>query len=89
MIHCVKPVGDKRGSRLEANPVFLAIPSPLQGQLLQWGVTDVDNTNYVLGEEAIWLLMLILPYLNEFLLKLRAMFFGDPSTTMKTDMAAP
>ncbi|KAL5547489.1 hypothetical protein UlMin_002720 [Ulmus minor] len=48
------------------------------------GVIEVDNTNYVVGEgEAIWLLKLILPYLNEFLLKLKALFSGDPSTTMK------
>ncbi|RDX85246.1 Reticulon-like protein B21, partial [Mucuna pruriens] len=47
------------------------------------GVIDVD-TNYVLGEEeAIWVLKLILPYLNEFLSKLRAMFSGDPGTTIK------
>lgn len=48
------------------------------------GVIDVDDTNYVLGEEeAIWVLRLILPYLNEFLSKLRAMFSGDPGTTIK------
>ncbi|KAF7806522.1 reticulon-like protein B21 [Senna tora] len=48
------------------------------------GVVDLDGTNYVLGEEeAIWALKLILPYLNEFLLKLRAFFSGDPGTTMK------
>lgn len=38
----------------------------------------------VLGEEdAIWLLRLVLPYLNEFLLKIKALFSGDPATTMK------
>ncbi|XP_038700950.1 reticulon-like protein B21 isoform X1 [Tripterygium wilfordii] len=48
------------------------------------GVIDIDDTNYVLGEEeAIWLLKLILPYINEFLLKLKALFSGDPATTMK------
>ncbi|KAK7388359.1 hypothetical protein VNO78_23175 [Psophocarpus tetragonolobus] len=48
------------------------------------GVTDVEDTKYVLGEEeAIWVLKLILPYLNEFLSKLRGMFSGDPGTTMK------
>ncbi|XP_057969778.1 reticulon-like protein B21 [Malania oleifera] len=39
---------------------------------------------YVLGEEeAIWLLKLVLPYINEFLLKIRSLFSGDPATTMK------
>ncbi|KAJ4952843.1 hypothetical protein NE237_029675 [Protea cynaroides] len=50
------------------------------------GATGVDNSNknYIVGEEeAIWLLRLILPYLNEFLLKLRSLFSGDPATTMK------
>ena len=48
------------------------------------GVIDVEDTNYVLREEeAIWVLRLILPYLNEFLSKLRAMFSGDPGTTIK------
>lgn len=45
---------------------------------------DVDDTNYVLGEEeATWVLRMILPYLNELLSKLRALFSGDPGTTMK------
>ncbi|KAM7265164.1 hypothetical protein ACFE04_002847 [Oxalis oulophora] len=45
---------------------------------------DDDDRNYVLGEgEAIWLLKLVLPYLNEALLKLKALFSGDPATTMK------
>ncbi|MED6131777.1 hypothetical protein PIB30_013028 [Stylosanthes scabra] len=63
--------------------VYLAVIF-LYRSLICRGVIDVDNTNYVLGEEeAIWLLKLILPYLNECLLKLRAMFSGDPGTTMK------
>ncbi|KAF6162714.1 hypothetical protein GIB67_022373 [Kingdonia uniflora] len=46
--------------------------------------TEDSNEAYMVGkEEAIWLLELILPYLNEFLLKLRALFSGDPVTTMK------
>ena len=45
---------------------------------------DINDSNYVLGEEeAIWLLKLVLPYVNELLLKLKALFSGDPSTTMK------
>ncbi|XAR66768.1 hypothetical protein NMG60_11013099 [Bertholletia excelsa] len=50
------------------------------------GVIDVDDTSqcYVVGEEeAVWLLKMVLPFLNEFLLKLRALFSGDPATTMK------
>ncbi|XP_030954848.1 reticulon-like protein B21 [Quercus lobata] len=48
------------------------------------GAMDINDSNYVLGEEeAMWLLRLVLPYVNELLLKLRALFSGDPSTTMK------
>ncbi|XVF48427.1 hypothetical protein PTKIN_Ptkin03bG0189200 [Pterospermum kingtungense] len=48
------------------------------------GVVDIDESSCVVGEgEAVWLLKLVLPYLNEFLLKLRALFSGDPATTMK------
>ncbi|KDP38668.1 hypothetical protein JCGZ_04021 [Jatropha curcas] len=56
----------------------------LYRSLICRGVIDIDDTRYVLGEEeAIWLLKLVLPYLNECLLKIRALFSGDPSTTMK------
>ncbi|CAA0806500.1 Reticulon-like protein B21 [Striga hermonthica] len=45
---------------------------------------DSENQDLVVGEEdAMWIVKLILPYLNEFLLKLRALFSGDPATTMK------
>ncbi|XP_057514656.1 reticulon-like protein B21 [Actinidia eriantha] len=50
------------------------------------GVIDVDYTSqdYVVGEEeAVWLLKMVLPCLNEFLVKLKALFSGDPATTMK------
>ncbi|XP_048133547.1 death domain-associated protein 6 isoform X2 [Rhodamnia argentea] len=48
------------------------------------GYVETDGSSCVLGEaEAIWLLKLVLPYLNEFLLKLKALFSGDPGTTMK------
>lgn len=48
------------------------------------GAIDMENVRHVVGEEeAIWVLKLVLPYLNEFLLKLRALFCGDPATTMK------
>ncbi|XP_052876235.1 reticulon-like protein B21 [Gossypium arboreum] len=59
----------------------------LAAEIKPFSFTDqssADVSNYVVGEEeAIWLLKLVLPYLNEFLLKLRALFSGDPSTTMK------
>jgi hypothetical protein len=39
---------------------------------------------YLVGEEeAIWLLRLVLPYVNEVLQNLRSLFSGEPSTTMK------
>lgn len=39
---------------------------------------------YLVGEEeAIWLLRLVLPYINEVLLNLRCLFSGEPATTMK------
>ncbi|GMQ04463.1 hypothetical protein CsSME_00049870 [Camellia sinensis var. sinensis] len=50
------------------------------------GVIGGDDTNqdYIVGEEeAVWLVKMILPYLNEFLLKFRTLFCGDPATTMK------
>ncbi|KAF8407251.1 hypothetical protein HHK36_006378 [Tetracentron sinense] len=50
------------------------------------GSIELDDSShiYMVGEEeAIWFLKLFLPYLNEFLLKLRGLFSGDPSTTMK------
>ncbi|KAL9151145.1 hypothetical protein ABFS82_11G034400 [Erythranthe guttata] len=47
-------------------------------------MNNAKNKDFVVGEEeAIWAVKLFLPYLNEFLLKLRALFSGDPSTTMK------
>ncbi|XP_073044172.1 uncharacterized protein [Primulina eburnea] len=49
--------------------------------------SSIDNNpieDYVIREEeAIWAVKLLLPCVNEFLLKLRALFSGDPVTTMK------
>ena len=40
--------------------------------------------HHLVGEEdAIWLLRLVLPYVNEVLLTLRSLFSGEPATTMK------
>ncbi|KAK9101815.1 hypothetical protein Sjap_019069 [Stephania japonica] len=51
------------------------------------GVVDLHESNdqafFIGEEEAIWVLHIVLPYLNEFLLKLRRLFSGDPATTMK------
>ncbi|KAK4760670.1 hypothetical protein SAY87_005563 [Trapa incisa] len=48
------------------------------------GYAYIQHTGAVLREdEAIRLLKLVLPYLNEFLLKIRTLFSGDPATTMK------
>ncbi|KAM0913991.1 hypothetical protein ACQ4PT_011807 [Festuca glaucescens] len=40
--------------------------------------------HHLVGEDdAIWLLRLVLPYVNEVLLNLRSLFSGEPATTMK------
>ncbi|KAJ1256173.1 hypothetical protein BS78_K073400 [Paspalum vaginatum] len=47
---------------------------------------EVNNRErcYLVGEEeAIWILRLVLPYINEVLLNLRSLFSGEPATTMK------
>ncbi|KAI4335560.1 hypothetical protein L6164_014196 [Bauhinia variegata] len=63
--------------------VYLAVIF-LYRSLICRGFIDVDDKSYVIGEEeAIWVLKLILPYLNESLAKLRALFSGDPGTTIK------
>uniref|UniRef100_A0A453EIV7 Reticulon domain-containing protein n=1 Tax=Aegilops tauschii subsp. strangulata TaxID=200361 RepID=A0A453EIV7_AEGTS len=42
------------------------------------------RSHYLVGEEdAVWLLRLVLPYVNEVLLNLRSLFSGEPATTMK------
>ncbi|KAK4431855.1 Reticulon-like protein B21 [Sesamum alatum] len=54
--------------------------------LISRGAMEIDggNQEYVVGEEeAMWVVKLLVPYVNEFLLKLRALFSGDPATTMK------
>lgn len=43
-----------------------------------------ERSHYLVGEEdAVWLLRLVLPYVNEVLLNLRSLFSGEPATTMK------
>ncbi|EHA8586797.1 reticulon-like protein B21 [Cocos nucifera] len=55
--------------------------------ILRRGTTieyDEMDERYMVGEEeAIWLLRLFLPYVNELLLKLKALFSGDPAATLK------
>lgn len=68
-----------------AGLIYLAVTF-LFRSLVHREVIDEDETGqeYVFGvEEAMWLLKMFLPYINEFLLKLRALFSGDPATTMK------
>ncbi|KAL9314409.1 hypothetical protein ACSQ67_019861 [Phaseolus vulgaris] len=63
--------------------VYLAVIF-LYRSLIFRGFIEVEESNYVVGEEdAIWMLKLILPYLNEFLSKLKGLFSGDPGTTIK------
>ncbi|XP_019417910.1 PREDICTED: reticulon-like protein B21 isoform X3 [Lupinus angustifolius] len=63
--------------------IYLAVIF-LYRSLVCRGVIDVEDTKYVLGEEeAIWVLKLVLPYLNELLSKFKALFSGDPGTTIK------
>lgn len=66
--------------------VYLALIF-LVKSILRRGVTieyDEGDERCMVGEEeAVWLLRLLLPYVNELLLKLRVLFSGDPETTMK------
>ncbi|KAF6171297.1 hypothetical protein GIB67_036965 [Kingdonia uniflora] len=60
--------------------------------ILRRGALDLDDSNklqqqHLLGEEeAICLLKLVLPYLNDLHLKLKSLFSGDPTTTLKTSV---
>ncbi|KAK9149803.1 hypothetical protein Scep_008560 [Stephania cephalantha] len=66
---------------------FVLLSSSFTKDLNIRGRVDVEELNdqtFLIGEEeAIWVLHLVLPYLNEFLLKLKRLFSGDPATTMK------
>ncbi|XP_029118337.1 uncharacterized protein [Elaeis guineensis] len=69
--------------------VYLALIF-LVKSILRRGATieyDEKDERYMVGEEeAIWLLRLLLPYINELMLKLRALFSGEPATTMKCSL---
>ncbi|KAK8913727.1 Reticulon-like protein B21 [Platanthera zijinensis] len=47
------------------------------------GMNDRDENHLIGEEDAIGFLRRILPYINELLLRTRALFSGDPETTMK------
>ncbi|PIN03324.1 hypothetical protein CDL12_24155 [Handroanthus impetiginosus] len=64
--------------------VYLAANFLFRSLISRGSMERGNDQDYVVGEEeAIWIVKLILPYINEFLLKLRALFSGDPATTMK------
>ncbi|XP_031122890.1 reticulon-like protein B21 [Ipomoea triloba] len=64
--------------------LYLAVIFLFRSLIHRGGSAVGERSEYVVGEEeAIWVLRLILPSINEFLLKIRALFSGDPATTMK------
>nr|GMD28946.1 reticulon-like protein B21 isoform X2 [Ipomoea batatas] len=64
--------------------LYLAVIFLFRSLIHRGGRGVGERSEYVVGEEeAIWVLRLILPSINEFLLKIRALFSGDPATTMK------
>ncbi|KAJ8485488.1 hypothetical protein OPV22_017973 [Ensete ventricosum] len=63
--------------------IYLALIFIYKSILHRGESVEYDESNMVGEEEAIWLLRLLLPYVNELLLKIRALFCGDPATTMK------
>ncbi|WOL18329.1 reticulon-like protein B21 isoform X1 [Canna indica] len=61
--------------------VFLCKSILRRGEVID---CDERDESYMVGEEeAIWLLKMLLPYVNELLAKLRSLFSGDPATTLK------
>nr|GMD24323.1 reticulon-like protein B21 [Ipomoea batatas] len=64
--------------------LYLAVIFLFRSLIHRGGSAVGERSEIVVGEEeAIWVLRLILPSINEFLLKIRALFSGDPATTMK------
>lgn len=56
------------------------------------GMVEEEEKHKEVGvreEEVKRILRLIMPYLNESLLQLRALFSGDPSTTLKVSVPSP
>ncbi|THU71695.1 hypothetical protein C4D60_Mb04t04200 [Musa balbisiana] len=70
--------------------IYLALIFVYKSILHSRGESVELDESYMVGEEeAIWLLRLLLPYINELLLKIRALFSGDPATTMKARVWLP
>lgn len=69
--------------------MYLALRFLRKSILTRGDIAECDDEGngercYLLGEdEAVWLLRLVLPYINEVLLNLRSFFSGEPATTMK------
>ncbi|KAL0340361.1 UNVERIFIED_CONTAM: Reticulon-like protein B21 [Sesamum radiatum] len=66
--------------------VYLAAVFLLKSLISRGGSADMDETEEecVVGEEeAVWVVRVVLPYVNELLVKLGALFSGDPATTIK------
>ncbi|XP_009760122.1 reticulon-like protein B21 [Nicotiana sylvestris] len=65
--------------------VYLAAIFLFRSLNIHRGANNInESSEYIVGEEeAMWILKLILPYINECLVKIRALFSGDPATTMK------
>ncbi|CAD5190010.1 reticulon-like protein B21 isoform X2 [Musa acuminata AAA Group] len=61
--------------------VFLCTSFMHRGETMRYG--DGDERCVVGEDDAIWLLKMLLPYINELLLKFRGLFSGDPATTLK------
>ena len=56
------------------------------------GVVEEEERHRGVGvkeEDVKRMLRVIMPYLNESLLQLRALFSGDPSTTLKVSLFSP
>ncbi|KZV22086.1 hypothetical protein F511_28327 [Dorcoceras hygrometricum] len=63
---------------------YLAVNFLFRSLVTRGNVDNNTTEDYVIGEEeAVWAIKLVLPHVNEFLVKMRALFSGDPVTTMK------
>ncbi|ONK78900.1 uncharacterized protein A4U43_C01F800 [Asparagus officinalis] len=62
--------------------VYLALVF-LYNSILRRGDVEFEERCLIGEEEAAWALRFLLPYINEVLIKIKALFSGDPSTTMK------
>ncbi|TVU42358.1 hypothetical protein EJB05_08760, partial [Eragrostis curvula] len=66
------------------NRMNISLDTKCRGENMDCDDEKNGERCYLVGEEeAIWLLRLVLPYINEVLLNLRSLFSGEPATTMK------